>query len=119
MEGPNETRETQETKETMETYHGDVYTIYYRGGSRIITRGVLLVEMRAKFLKPRPLPRKPRPFSCIFGSQTALQQLRVNEVQIFAKVSESKTLLASILVREGVLLIQMSARVNQISTLNV
>ena len=32
-------------------------------------------------------------------------------LQIFAKVSESTTLLASILVREGVLLIQMSARV--------
>ena len=40
------------------------------------------------------------------ASQTKLQQLRVNEIQIFAKESESTTLLASIiLVREGVLLI--------------
>ena len=92
---------------------------YIRGGSRITIRGVLLAQMRANFLKTRPLSRKPRPFLCIFASQTELQQLRVNEVQISSKVSESTTLLASILVREGVLLIQMSARVSQISTLNV
>ena len=69
-----------------------------------------------------PLSQKTRPFFVHIrqsDSQTELQQLRVNEVQIFAKLSESTAQLASILVREVVLLIQMSARVNQISALNV
>ena len=60
-----------------------------RGGSRISIRGVLLVQMRANFLDHAH-------FSCIFASQTELQQLQVSEVQILAKVNESTTLLASI-----------------------
>ena len=56
---------------------------------------------RVRNLKPRPLSRKPRPFLCIFASQTELQQLRVSEVQIFAKVGESTTLLASIFSQGG------------------
>ena len=71
--------------------------------------GVLLVQMRvkrAKFWNHALFPENYAHFSCIFASQTELQQLGVSEVQIFAKVGESTALLASILVREGVLLIQ-------------
>ena len=88
---------------------------YHQGGS--ISPNAR--EACTKFLNHAHFPESHAHFRAYFASHTELQQLRVNEVQIFAKVSESITLLASILVREGVLLIQMSARVSQISTLNV
>ena len=67
------------------------YSIH-RGGCRISVRGFYLYK-RAKFLKPRPY----------FGRIRPSQQIQSCKSQLYAKVSENTSLLASIFVREGVL----------------
>ena len=65
-------------------------------------RGVLLV-VRARIFGPRPLSGEPRPFAYAFNRVASAIDQSISK--IYAKMSETKSLLTTILVREGVLLV--------------
>ena len=67
-----------------------------RGGSRISLRGVLnACKARAKILKPRPLFEEPHRFACVFNGCFSYRSKN------YAKVSEIKSLLATIHFEKG------------------
>ena len=69
-----------------------------RGGSRISLRGVLVkerVQSAREFLKPRPLFEESPRFACVFNGCFSYRSKN------YAKVSDIKSLLATIHVGKG------------------